>query len=70
MVTINDIHPEEEMAFALEQLQGIPYRSEFGAHKIETFLNQDLILVSPGVPLQQQAIKVAQQQRIPIYNDL
>lgn len=70
LVTINDIHPEEEMAFALEELKGVSCRSEFGVHKIETFLDQDLILVSPGVPLQQKAFEAARQKRIPIYNDL
>ena len=45
-------------------------KSVFGSHPVETFLEQDLILVSPGVPIQQKAFDEARKRNIPISNDL
>jgi len=70
LVTINDIRPESEISSALHGLEGLSCRSEFGSHRLETFLEQDLILVSPGVPVQQKAFAEARKQNIPISNDL
>ncbi|MEW6380422.1 MAG: UDP-N-acetylmuramoyl-L-alanine--D-glutamate ligase [bacterium] len=70
LVTINDIRPEAEFSAVLSELQGLSYRAEFGTHRVETFLDQDLILVSPGVPIRQQAFEEARSHNIPISNDL
>ncbi|MCL6583350.1 MAG: UDP-N-acetylmuramoyl-L-alanine--D-glutamate ligase [bacterium] len=69
-VTINDLRPESDFSAALAELSGYPLRAEFGAHRIETFLDQDLILVSPGVPISQPAFEEAKKRNIPISNDL
>lgn len=70
LVTINDQQPWEQHAAALAELEGSPYRADFGCHRVETFLAQDLILVSPGVPLNQAAFQAARQKGIPLLNDL
>ncbi|MGA1874625.1 MAG: UDP-N-acetylmuramoyl-L-alanine--D-glutamate ligase [bacterium] len=70
LVTVNDIQTEGELDRALKELGDIPYRSALGEHKVEIFLDQDLILASPGVPLHQKAFEAARQRGIPISNDL
>ncbi len=48
------------------QIKGI----ETGGHKPETFLNQDMIIVSPGVPLTNMALKNAAEKGIEIISEI
>jgi UDP-N-acetylmuramoylalanine--D-glutamate ligase len=50
-VTTTEMKPEEEMKEAVEELKGMKLSTEWGGHRTETFLRQDLIVVSPGVDL-------------------
>jgi UDP-N-acetylmuramoylalanine--D-glutamate ligase len=50
-VTISDHKSRAELAPALEQLEGLPgLQFDLGGHTPKTFLAQDLIVLSPGVP--------------------
>jgi UDP-N-acetylmuramoylalanine--D-glutamate ligase len=49
LVTVTDRKPASELAAAVAELNGCA-RLELGGHRRETFLAQDLIVLSPGVP--------------------
>jgi len=51
LVTTTEVRPEEEMKEAVEELRGIDISAEWGGHRTETFLRQDIVVVSPGVDL-------------------
>ncbi|MBT0653317.1 UDP-N-acetylmuramoyl-L-alanine--D-glutamate ligase [Geomobilimonas luticola] len=50
-VTITDMKGEADLASWLDKLAGLPVTLELGGHDEERFRTADLIVVSPGVPL-------------------
>ena len=51
LVTISDHKSKAELSSFLEKLDGMPgVTLELGGHTQKTFLNQDMIVLSPGVP--------------------
>jgi UDP-N-acetylmuramoylalanine--D-glutamate ligase len=50
-VTVTDMKDEASLASWLERLAGLEIRYELGGHSDETFLSSDMIVVSPGVPM-------------------
>ena len=70
-VTVSDIKSESEMDDKLlKEAKRLGIGLEMGAHTIETFLDVDLIVVSPGVPLQITPLKLARERGIPIIGEL
>ena len=51
LVATTEVRPEEEMREAVRELEGMHISTEWGGHRTETFLKQDIIVVSPGVDL-------------------
>lgn len=49
-VTVTDLRPPASFGFGLKELMAQRIGLELGVHREETFLKQDLIVVSPGVP--------------------
>ncbi|NQY99770.1 MAG: UDP-N-acetylmuramoyl-L-alanine--D-glutamate ligase [Bdellovibrionales bacterium] len=49
-VTISDHKSKAELSTFLELIQGMDLTLELGGHQPKTFLNQDVIILSPGVP--------------------
>ena len=49
-VTVTDHKSRPELSTQLEQLDGLPIKFELGSHSPKTFLQQDLVILSPGVP--------------------
>ncbi len=49
-VTVSDHKSKPELATQLEALDGLPIKYELGGHSPKTFLQQDLVVLSPGVP--------------------
>ncbi|MFZ3331050.1 MAG: hypothetical protein WA197_10505, partial [Candidatus Acidiferrales bacterium] len=49
-VTATDERPESEIADTAEKLRAAGVQLELGGHGEASFLEQDLIVVSPGVP--------------------
>ncbi len=60
-VSVTEMRSREEMKGVAEEIEGMGIAAEWGGHRAETFLQSDLIVVSPGVDLNlgplQQAIK-------------
>lgn len=49
-VTVTDHKSKAELSAALEQVDGLPIKFELGGHSPKAFLQQDLVILSPGVP--------------------
>jgi len=66
-VTVTDRKTEIDAAGALAD-RGIAL--ELGGHRAETLASADLVVVSPGVPLDQPALKSARDAGVPIVGEL
>lgn len=64
LVTVTDSRPPASFGFALKELMAQRIGLELGIHREETFLQQDLIVVSPGVPWDLAALESARRRRI------
>ncbi len=64
-VTLSDSRPAEELGEA----QTLPVRLEAGGHVRETFLNQDLIVTSPGVPWNMEHLAAAREAGIAVIGE-
>jgi len=64
LVTATEVKPKEEMKEAVQALKGMDISTEWGGHQIETFLKQDIIVVSPGVDLSIEPIQKAIKQGV------
>jgi UDP-N-acetylmuramoylalanine--D-glutamate ligase len=70
-VTIGDIIPEKDLKEELyREAMKLGAKLETGGHRVETFLNQEMIIVSPGVPLDIAPLKAAEEKGIPIIGEM
>jgi UDP-N-acetylmuramoylalanine--D-glutamate ligase len=69
-VTATDERPETELAETAEKLRAARVKLELGRHVDATFLEQDLILVSPGVPANLPALQAARKKNIPVWSEI
>src|SRR5262245_17961673 len=58
-VTLTDLRPSLERQADEQRLKAAGVALELGEHRAETFTAADLIVVSPGVPLQQPQLAAA-----------
>lgn len=65
-VTITDHKSRPELAAQLEQLGDLPIKFDLGGHSPKTFLAQDLVILSPGVPSTLKIFEYARNQGIKI----
>ena len=70
LVTATEVKPKEEMQEAVEELKGMDIATEWGGHRIETFLKQEMIVVSPGVDLNIEPIQRATQQGVQVVSEI
>jgi UDP-N-acetylmuramoylalanine--D-glutamate ligase len=70
LVTTTEVQPKEEMKEAVEELKGMGISMEWGGHQIETFLNQDIIVVSPGVDLNIHPIQKAMGKGVRVFSEI
>lgn len=69
-VTATDERPETELAETAEKLRAAGVRLELGSHVEASFLDQDLIVVSPGVPAKLPALQAARKKHIPVWSEI
>ncbi len=70
-VTIGDIRSEKELERgSYNEAVRLGARLETGGHSIETFVSQDMIIVSPGVSLEIAPLKAAEEKGIPIIGEM
>src|SRR5262245_27875076 len=54
----------------VEPLRGRGVTLELGGHRTETFTSADLIVMSPGVPPDQDAVAAARANRVPVVAEI
>lgn len=70
-VIIGDIKPESELdKEILREVRESGIKLEVGQHRTETFLDSDMIIVSPGVPLDIKPLVAARDAGVPIAGEL
>jgi UDP-N-acetylmuramoylalanine--D-glutamate ligase len=70
LVTTTEVKPIEEMKEAVQELKGIDLSTEWGGHQTETFLRQDVIVVSPGIDLSLDPIQKAIQHGVRVISEI
>ncbi|HKB11303.1 MAG TPA: UDP-N-acetylmuramoyl-L-alanine--D-glutamate ligase [Vicinamibacterales bacterium] len=55
---------------AADSLKALGVRLELGGHRLETFTQADLVVVSPGVPTEQPVIEAARARGIPVIAEI
>ena len=69
-VTATDEKPESELAEAAARLRAAGVKLALGAHDPSVFLEQDLIVVSPGVPAKLLALEAARARGIAVWSEI
>jgi UDP-N-acetylmuramoylalanine--D-glutamate ligase len=69
-VTISDHKSKAELSGHLEKLEGLNVTTELGGHTPKTFLNQDVIILSPGVPPHLKIFDYARSQGVTVTGEL
>jgi UDP-N-acetylmuramoylalanine--D-glutamate ligase len=69
-VTISDHKSKAELSGHLEKLEGMNVTLELGGHTPKTFLSQDLIVLSPGVPPHLKIFDYARSQGVTVTGEL
>jgi UDP-N-acetylmuramoylalanine--D-glutamate ligase len=69
-VTVSDAQAAEKVSAAWQELAEQGILLETGGHQLETFLSAELIVVSPGVPLEISVLQAARQQGIEIISEI
>lgn len=65
-VTVTDHKSKPELSSQLEQLEGLAIKFELGSHSPKTFLQQELVILSPGVSPILKIFEYARSQGIKI----
>jgi UDP-N-acetylmuramoylalanine--D-glutamate ligase len=69
-VTATDERPEAALAETGEKLRAAGVKLEFGGHVSGSFLDQDLIVVSPGVRANLPELQAARKKNIPVWSEI
>src|SRR5713226_6882742 len=69
-VTATDARTENEIGQAIAPLRAAGVRLELGGHREETFLEQDLIVPSPGVPADAPLLRAACAKGVTIWSEV
>ncbi len=69
-VTASEERPEPEIAEAAAKLRAAGVTLELGGHCPETFVRQDLIVPSPGVPPTMPALAAARAIGVPVWSEI
>jgi len=69
-VTVADRKKEQELGSEELLIRDLGIKMELGAHRIETFENADLVVISPGVPHTIEPVIKAKEQGIPVMGEI
>src|ERR1700675_2605713 len=69
-VTATEERPESQIAETASKLRAAGVTLEMGGHKARTFVEQDLIVPSPGVPLMMPALAAARVIGTPVWSEI
>ncbi|MCC6423130.1 MAG: UDP-N-acetylmuramoyl-L-alanine--D-glutamate ligase [Phycisphaerales bacterium] len=69
-VLVTDRDPAEKLADSIKSLDGLPIQWQLGGHRTEDFIDTDLIVASPAVPLDNPFLAAARQAGVPITTEI
>jgi UDP-N-acetylmuramoylalanine--D-glutamate ligase len=69
-VTATDERPEMELQETAAKLRAARVKLELGGHHAESFVDQDLIVVSPGVPAKLPELELARARGTPVWSEI
>ena len=69
-VTVNDMKPRESFGEKLDVLNDLPISFRLGEDGIDALAGQDLLVISPGVPIDAPVVKAAMERKIPVTGEL
>ena len=69
-VTVTDSRSETEIGEAVGELKNTQVLLELGGHREKTFLDQDLIIPSPGVPADEPHLQAARAKGVTIWSEI
>jgi UDP-N-acetylmuramoylalanine--D-glutamate ligase len=69
-VTATDERQESQLAETAAKLRAAGVKLELGGHVPESFVHQDLIVISPGVPANLPGLKLARASNIPVWSEI
>ena len=69
-VTVTDMKDAAALAPAVAQLYGLPVTFELGRHEAATFRSADVIVVSPGVPMDIPPLATARRAGVPVISEI
>ncbi len=69
-VTVSEKRQVSELREAAKEMESFGVKLELGGHKKETFLNSDLIIPSPGVPMDMEELVEAKAKGIKILSEI
>ncbi len=69
-VTLSDHKSKAELTPSIEALEGLPVQLELGGHTPKTFLSQDVVILSPGVPPHLKIFDYARAQGVRVTGEL
>src|SRR4029077_10822130 len=69
-VTATDTRPEHEIGEAIAPLRSAGVKLELRGHRENTFLEQDLIIPSPGVPADAPVLQAARAKGVTIWSEI
>ena len=69
-VTVTEERPESQITETAAKLRAAGVTLELGGHKARTFVEQDLIVPSPGVPPMMPALAAARVIGIPVWSEI
>src|SRR5580700_11171157 len=70
LVTATDSRGESDLGETVAKLKETGVTVEFGAHREKTFLAQDLIIPSPGVPADEPHLQAARAKGVTIWSEI
>ncbi|HEX9079931.1 MAG TPA: UDP-N-acetylmuramoyl-L-alanine--D-glutamate ligase [Desulfuromonadaceae bacterium] len=69
-VTVTEMREHDALAPELARLEGLPISYQLGGHDKHTFLMADLIVVSPGVPMDIKPLMLARAQKREVVSEI
>jgi len=69
-VAVSEERPEEQLGEGIARLRAAGVTLELGGHRRQTFLEQDLIIPSPGVPLELSHLTAARANGVRIWSEI
>ncbi|MBN2394865.1 MAG: UDP-N-acetylmuramoyl-L-alanine--D-glutamate ligase [Candidatus Atribacteria bacterium] len=69
-VLVTDLKSEDALQQSLKELEPYPIQFVLGKHRIQDFIDRDMVIQNPAVPNDSKYLQIARENNIPIETDL